>query len=255
MDKDVIAVHANVEQKHWWFAARRSILRALAGRLVPPVGRPVVVDIGCGVGATLTAFSSDYHCVGFDPSADSIAHGRRAHPEIDLRVGTAADAANELSRADIVFLNDVIEHVEDDQAVLRPVVQALRPGAFLIITVPADMKLWSPHDVALGHFRRYDPVMLRSSVGALPLEELMLSHFNARLYPIVRGVRAVAQRVGRSSGAEGTDLRMTPEPANRMLRGIFAGEAKRLLRVLDGSAGPYTHGVSLIGIYRRTVSA
>lgn len=247
-----MSVHAQVERDHWWFSARRRILRALVEELVPPGNRAVVLDIGCGVGATLTAFHPEYACIGYDPSPDAIEFGTETHPGIDLRLGMAADAGPDIARADVVLLNDVIEHVPDDRALLTEVTTHMKPGAWLIITVPADMKLWSPHDVALQHYRRYDPAMLRKAVAGLPLNEKAVTHFNARLYPIVRAVRMVAKAIGHSAGQGGTDLRPTPKPANSVLRSMFAGEIPRLLQALRGTRPGYSRGVSLLGVYQRT---
>jgi hypothetical protein len=125
-------------------------------------------------------------------------------------------------------------------------------GSVLIVTVPADMALWSPHDVALGHYRRYDPAMLGAALGGLPVEVRLLSHFNTRLYPVVRAVRGVARAAGRASGREGTDLRPVAAPMNALLTRLFAGESRRLLAALSGRAAPYPRGVSLMAVLVRT---
>ena len=73
--------------------------------------------------------------------------------------GTAPDLGEAAGRADAVLLMDVLEHVPDDAAVLGSIVDALRPGCHVLITVPADMKLWSSHDVSLaarGESRSYE---------------------------------------------------------------------------------------------------
>jgi 2-polyprenyl-3-methyl-5-hydroxy-6-metoxy-1,4-benzoquinol methylase len=252
IDRDIFAAFASAEQTHWWFAARRSILRRMVDAMRPSArGRGRVLDIGCGVASTLTAFHPDYSCVGYDLSGDAIEFARVRHAEFELHVGSSSDAAKSVGAADVVLLNDVIEHVPDDRAMLAEVVHAMRPGALLVITVPADMKLWSPHDEKMGHYRRYDEAMLARSVEGMALEQVMVSHFMSRLYPIVRAVRAVSRRRGRAAGVSGIDLSYPPRPVNALLREIFAGEGDRLLRVLRGDARPYSHGVSLLGAYRR----
>ncbi|MCG6957018.1 MAG: class I SAM-dependent methyltransferase [Gemmatimonadetes bacterium] len=255
MNRDVIEMHARVEREHWWFEGRRRILRAIADATVPQ-GHPLrVVDIGCGLGATLTAFRDRYECVGYDPNSDAIEFGRVLHPDFDLRIGTAADAASDIERASVVLLNDVIEHVPDDRALVQPMVTAMAPGNLLIITVPADMRLWSPHDVALGHYRRYDEDTLSLVWEGLPVRVRLLSRFNARLYPIIRVVRSVARVVGRSSGGAGTDLQRPTPGVNRLLTWLFAGERRRLLTTLTGRGTSYRQGVSLLAVLERTASS
>jgi SAM-dependent methyltransferase len=251
IDRNIFAAFAAAEETHWWFAARRMILRRVADAFTPARPGRAVIDIGCGVASTLTAFHPDYACIGYDPSPDAIEFARARHPAFELHVGSGAQAAA-LGKVDVVLLNDVIEHVPDDRALLESVVSPMRPGATLIVTVPADMKLWSPHDVRMGHFRRYDAAMLDGAMTGLPLEKLFMSHFMSRLYPIVRAVRALSRLRGRAAGVSGIDLSSPPRLANRFLTGIFAGEVVRLLGVIHGEAPPYRRGVSLIGAFRRT---
>jgi SAM-dependent methyltransferase len=251
IDRSVFAAFAAAQETHWWFAARRAILRQVVDAIATAGPGRSVIDIGCGVGSTLTAFHPDYACIGYDPSPDAIEFARARHPSFDLHVGTAAEAAAALGKVEVVLLNDVIEHVPDDRALLDSVVSRMRPGATLVVTVPADMKLWSPHDERMGHFRRYDAVMLENAVAGLPLEPIFMSHFMSRLYPIVRAVRVVSRLRGRAAGVSGIDLSSPPRPVNALLARIFAGEAGRLLGVIHGRARPYRRGVSLIGAFRR----
>ncbi|HEX2168070.1 MAG TPA: class I SAM-dependent methyltransferase [Longimicrobiales bacterium] len=254
MDADVFRVHADVEQRHWWFAARRAILRSIVEAVVPANGSKNVVDVGCGVGANATAFHPDYRCIGYDPSPDAIAFARSAHPGVDFHTGGAAEAQTDLAAADAVLLTDVIEHVPDDHELLSAVIGPLKPDAFLLVTVPAGMELWSPHDVALGHHRRYDPGMLANAWRGLPVTPVLVSHFNSRLYPAVRAVRWITSRLKRSAGGEGTDLALPPAAANVALQRVFVGEAERLRNALASKDRPYSRGVSLMALLRRTGS-
>lgn len=252
IDRDIFAAFAAAEETHWWFAARRVILRRLVDALTSAAPGRSIIDIGCGVGSTLTAFHPEYACIGYDPSPDAIEFARAHHPSFDLHVGTAAQASDALGKADVVLLNDVIEHVSDDRALLASVVAPMKPGATLVVTVPADMELWSPHDERVGHFRRYDVAALDGAVADLPLERLFMSHFLSRLYPAVRAVRAVSRLRGRASGVSGIDLSTPPRLVNTLLTRIFAGEIERLLDVVRGRARPYRRGVSLIAAFRRS---
>jgi len=251
MDLDVFRLHAEVEQRHWWFAARRNILRAVVQSLLPADGTRTLVDIGCGVGANASAFHPAYRCVGYDPSPDAVAFARSAYPGVAFHVGGAAEARAVLREADVVLLTDVIEHVPDDHALLASVTEPMKAGALLLVTVPAGMQLWSPHDVALGHYRRYDTASLSAAWQTLPVTPLLVSHFNSRLYPAVRAVRWITARRQRSAGGEGTDLSVPPTAVNRVLERIFFGEAHRLMGVLCAGERPYARGASIMGLLRR----
>jgi SAM-dependent methyltransferase len=254
MDAEVFRVHAEVEQNHWWFRGRREILRSVVEAVVSPNSARRVVDLGCGVGATAPAFHPDYTYVGVEPSEVAVNFARNAHPGVTFHVGTAATAVADLARADVVLLTDVIEHVADDRQLLADTIGPLSPGSWLLVTVPAGMSLWSPHDVALGHYRRYDVNSLQRAWAGLPVRPALLSYFNARLYGPVRAVRWLTSHLNHSAGAGGTDLSVPPRPANAALRRLFGGEAGRLVSVVHGRKPAYRRGVSLMALLQRESS-
>ena len=215
--------------------------------------RPTALDIGCGTGANIAALADRFRCVGIDPSPDAIALARQRFPTVEFRCGVApTDASDACGQADLVLLMDVLEHVEYEADLLAAVVAEAKPGAIFFITVPADKSLWSEHDVTHGHFRRYDVACFRALWAKLPVFERLVSHYNSRLYPVVRAARMVNQVVGRASGAAGTDLAIPPRPVGRLLERVFTGEGDRLRAALGGiSHQTYRRGVSLIGILQR----
>jgi SAM-dependent methyltransferase len=249
-------LHAEIEQRHWWFAGRRTIVKRLLERVVPPRPDALVIDVGCGTGANVAALAGSYRCLGLDASPQAIDHARARFSAVEYacEAGVGAQAAR-FADASAVLLMDVIEHVEDDFALLSEVLALLPPGAHVLITVPADMSLWSQHDESFGHWRRYDAERLRATWRGLAVEERLLSYYNARLYPIVKLVRTISQKRQHAAGAAGTDFTMPPRPVNRALEGFFAGESKALGRDVDRSRQTYGHGSSLIAILRRTEGA
>jgi SAM-dependent methyltransferase len=250
MDATQLALHAEMEEKHWWFLGRRDILRSIVRRLLPPGGQRLVVDVGCGTGGNVAALADEYRTVGIDTSAHAIELARERYPGVRFWDGEIAQLPSELdASADAYLLMDVLEHVSDDFLLLATLVSRCKRGARVVITVPAHQRLWSPHDEALGHFRRYDAKRLAMLWQDLPVRVVLLSYFCARLYPAVRLARWLSRRSGRSVGSHGTDLRVPPAPVNRLLARLFGGEAGRLTKVLEGRrAGGYRTGSSLLAV-------
>jgi SAM-dependent methyltransferase len=193
-----------------------------------------------------------------DPTPAAVEWAQRFQaPNVTFQCGTLREAMeSSREKADLALLLDVIEHVPDDAALVREAVASLRPGGYLLVTVPAGMELWSPHDEVFGHYRRYDRSGLASVLSGLDTETLLLSHFNARLYPVIRAIRGVRRARSGGSGAEsdslaGSDLRTYPRAVNAALEAVFAGEGRRLAKVLAGEAPPYRRGASLMAIVRR----
>jgi SAM-dependent methyltransferase len=246
-------LHAEIEERHWWFAGRRTIVKRLLERVLPPRPDALVIDVGCGTGANIAALAPAYRCLGLDESPQAIAHARARFAGVEYVCEAGVGArADRFASASAVLLMDVLEHVEDDFSLLSQVLALLKPGAQVLITVPADPSLWTQHDESFGHWRRYDAERLRATWRGLAVEERLLSYYNARLYPIVKLVRAISQRRQRAAGAAGTDFTMPPGFVNRALERFFAGEARALERDIDRGAETYGRGASLIAILRRT---
>ena len=74
-------LHADIEERHWWFVARRRILRAIVEQLVPPSPEATVIDIGCGTGANLASLADHYRCIGIDTSPEAMADWLASWPE------------------------------------------------------------------------------------------------------------------------------------------------------------------------------
>jgi SAM-dependent methyltransferase len=221
-----------VEDRHWWFTARRSIILHLVSQLAPQGAS--VLDIGCGTGFTLEALAERFDAWGLEPDP---AVRARTRPSVRDRVlaGDTRDRSALGNRLfDVVLLLDVLEHVEDDRAELGSVAAALAPGGKVVITVPANPDVWSDHDERNSHYRRYTEESLRALLGEAGLTSSLLTHINARLYPLARLHRKLAS----SSSAE---LRVPPAPLNALFRRLFAGERHHLGR-------GYAQGLSLLAV-------
>jgi len=252
MQHDQFQLHADIEQRHWWFVGRRRILCRLAAEVLPPSPQTTVVDVGCGTGGNIAALAERYQCVGIDTSEEAIELARRRFPQVRFIAGWAPrDLGEAAGQAQLFLLTDVLEHVADDYAMFSELLSAASPGSHFLLTVPADESLWSEHDESFGHYRRYDRTRLEGIWADLPVTTLLISYFNSRLLPVVRLVRAWNRRHGRAAGRAGTDFWLPNAPANSLLTTIFAGEARRLIAVLRGHTRGYRAGASLVALLRR----
>ncbi|MDO8532848.1 MAG: class I SAM-dependent methyltransferase [Dehalococcoidia bacterium] len=253
MKIDQFKLHADIEERHWWFLGRRQIMRELVSRLFPTSKTLTVVDIGCGTGGNIAALAESYTRVGIDTSEEAIRFARSRFQQVRfIHVLAPADVTDVVQQADIVLLMDVLEHIPDDFAFLSALLDAAAPGAHLLLTVPADMSLWSEHDVSFGHYRRYDMRGFGRLWEGLPVTTRLLSYYNTRLYPVVKLMRALSRWRGRAWGAAGTDFSIPMQPLNSILAKVLASESKVLVDVLEGRrAQGFGEGVSLIALLRR----
>jgi SAM-dependent methyltransferase len=152
MKAEVTEAEEKLEGTYWWFVGRRAILERVLRRL----GKHsrVAVDAGCGSGRNMQLLSRYTDCVmGFDRSPAALRLAASHGFPIACADGAAIPLAD--SSADLVSALDVLEHLDDEMVALGEFHRILRPEGFLVVTVPAYRFLWSEHDEALMHRRRY----------------------------------------------------------------------------------------------------
>lgn len=252
MQESFFATHAAMEDTHWWFLARRDILEVMLSECSRLGATGSVLDVGCGTGGNTARFAQTHPAVGVEPSPEAVRLARQRFPSLTFVEGVAPDAVSQqVSAADVFVLTDVLEHVQEDRKLVERLVGAAKPGAFFIITVPANEKLWTEHDVSHGHFRRYSLNSFSKLWRDVGVETMLLSYFNSRLLPLVYLVRKWERLTGRATGEAGTDLKLPSPRVNSVLRGIFSGESAALRRQFGKSGVAYRNGVSLIGVFRK----
>jgi SAM-dependent methyltransferase len=169
----------------------------VVSRLLPP-GRLDVLELGCGQGGFGARLAQRYRYLGVEPDAVSCTVARArvaaAGGGGEVRQGDeSVVAADELF--DLVVAFEVIEHIEDDAGALAAWASHVRPGGWLLLSTPAWQKRFGPADEMVGHFRRYDPPVLRSRLAGAGLVDVELVHFGAPLgYILEAGRNAVGKR-------------------------------------------------------------
>jgi SAM-dependent methyltransferase len=241
MERVVFDRMAELDQEHWWFLARRRILETLIAREVRPPEKARILEVGCGTGHNLPMLSrfGRVQACELDDSARALATKRFGHR---IEAAKLPDLSPfDANSYDVVALLDVLEHVPDDRSALESILTRLKPGGALLLTVPANKWMWSAHDIAHHHYRRYSRPQLAQLVRETGFEPQLLSYFNSLLFPLV----AAARVAGKITGKESADDSLPGAPLNAVLKAIFGLEAGLVGRVTM----PF--GVSLLAVLRR----
>jgi SAM-dependent methyltransferase len=242
MERSVYDQMAELDQRHWWYVARGKVLSALIERSVGYAKDLAILEVGCGTGHNLAMLGrfGTVDALELDPEARSLAE-KRLGKKVMAAPLPELDGVPE-RHYDLVGAFDVIEYIEDDQAALGSIARRLKPGGKLVMTVPAHQWMWSAHDVANHHRRRYSLRGLRRLFDGSALRLEKSGYFNSLLFPL-----AIADRIGsRVRGKDSADLVLPPPWLNRALENSFALELYAIGRF------PLPPGLSLFAVASAT---
>ncbi len=238
MERSVYREMAELDQRHWWYRARRDVLADLIRReaMPPPNGR--ILEIGCGTGHNLEMLRAfgDVDALELDEEARSIAEQRLGRTVMSAPLPELAGVRDRAY--DLIAALDVIEHIDDDEAALTAIAAKLKRGGKFVMTVPAHQWMWSAHDVVNHHKRRYSKASLRRLVEGSPLKLEKIGYFNSLLFPL-----AVAERFSsKMRGKDDADVKLPSAPLNAALQAIFGAERHLVGRF------PLPPGLSLFAV-------
>lgn len=238
MERIVYDRMAELDERHWWYRARREILAELIRRRIALPEGARILEVGCGTGHNIPMLQrfGRVDAIEVDGAAREIASRRLGHAVMDAPLPELPGVPD--STYDLIAILDVIEHIDQDVAGLASLGRKLRPGGRILITVPAFPWMWSAHDVVNHHKRRYTRRTLRALVADAGLELEMMSWFNSLLFPLA----AAARLAGRLTGKEDGDDKLPPAPVNALFERVFGLERYAIGRV------PFPPGVSLAAI-------
>ncbi len=241
-----------LEDTYWWFVGRRHLVRDLIERFAPDRDPLTILDAGCGTGGTLEHLRGMGELWGCDIATEALEACRaRGFEHIECCSVQSLDFPDE--RFDVVISCDVLEHMEADDRAMAEMARVLRPGGILVLTVPAHRWLWSAHDEALDHLRRYETAGLRRLIEGAGLEIELYSKAVAISMPAI--LASVAYRrlrrlfSGRGEKADQTALFELPTPLNRALIWMLDVETW-LMRYIS-----LPIGASLVAVARKSERA
>jgi len=192
---------AAVEAGHFWFRARNRLIVWALRRHFPEA--TTFFEVGCGTGFVLTgvgAAQPSIRLTGAEALRDGLVFARRRLPQAEF-MQMDARRIPYVDEFDVVSAFDVLEHIEEDEAVLRELFRATRPGGGILLTVPQHRWLWSAVDVAADHVRRYEPAELPRKVQAAGFEIIRTTSFVCLPLPAMMAARC-RPSASRASGAE-----------------------------------------------------
>jgi SAM-dependent methyltransferase len=225
MEKDEYAIMYDIETSYWWFVGKqflvKSILRKWALR---GLKEKRILDIGCGTGTILKLLENFGRAYGVELSMNAIRFLKRR----DLEGVVCAHVGQSIPFKEGTFSTitclDVLEHIDDDLTLLHEIVRVCEPGGHIVLTVPAFNVLWSPHDTALHHKRRYTRKQMLKKVSRLNANVIKSSYYNSVLFLPILTMRKLKLFLSNRQNVKSDFFMPIPRWMNALLTLLFVAE-------------------------------
>jgi SAM-dependent methyltransferase len=247
MKKDYEIKYHMLEDKHWWFEARRDMIV----RLLKNDDKSVkILEVGCSGGVLIGVLRriGYKNVLGVDISEDAIDLCKRKNMS-DVFVMDATKLKFENEQFDIVITSDLLEHIKDEEMAISEWHRILKPGGKLIVFVPAFGFLWSKHDEANQHYRRYSKAQLVGILERAHFELDRSSYWNFILFFPTSLIRLLQAVLLRGKGSEDDQLIELDSVSNKVLTCLVKMENMIL------NAVNFPVGVSVFAITRKEKAA
>jgi SAM-dependent methyltransferase len=177
------------DAEHFWFDTRRRLIVWAIQRYLGAPGS--LLDVGCGNGGVLAAIRGAFPTArlsGCDALHAALAYARPRLPDVAL-VQLDIRRLPFDGEFDVVTAFDVLEHLDDDELVLRQMHRATKAGGGLVVAVPQHRWLWSELDASTGHRRRYTRRDLADKVRRAGFAVVAATSFMTLLLPLLTVTR------------------------------------------------------------------
>lgn len=216
---------ATLEKSYWWYQGRLHLLGSLLGMYFPGGKVSRILEVGCGTGE-ITSFLTNYGSVtAVDVAAEAI-RLTQARGVRDTILGDVneIDLTTLSGMFDLVVAFDVLEHIQDDVETLRRIRLVLGGGGYFFISVPAHKFLWSEHDEALHHKRRYHSLEITRKLEDAGFTVVKKTYFVCLAFPAIMAYRLFGNLFGRSAYPQTSHVYLSA-PLNRFMISLLKMES------------------------------
>mgnify|MGYP001046825587 CR=1 FL=1 len=212
-----------MEDYHWWFISKRNLIIQLIKSLKFP--SPFILDVGSGTGANLSSFSKIGKTFGIDISKQAVDFCNRRGLKNIIQSPVEKIKFKD-KNFDIITCLDLLEHTTNPIDVLKEIRRVLKDSGKIIITVPAFRILWSQHDEALCHLRRYEKDSLMYDLHEAELKIEKMSYLFFTSFFVVAPIRILRRIIINKQKLYSDTTTLPPKILNDFLRFLFEVETK-----------------------------
>ncbi len=239
-----IVYHSNfeLENKYWWFIARNQIVKDIFEKICKIPQNSDILDVGCGTGGFASKLLDKYNIIGVDTSEIALEYSRKRGIK-HLYNCYLNEFPNRDFNIKAITILDVIEHIEDDVAVVEQCYSILQSNGYIIATVPAYKWMWSHHDVIHHHYRRYKQRQFNELLTNAGFKIEYSTYFNTILF-LPAFIKRLAEKIFGSKRND-SPIDEVPEFLNTIFTKMFGLENNMLPNIT------FPFGLSILTIAKK----
>lgn len=216
-----------LENFYWWFQGRKNIVLRLVKNYFKDKKIHNILDAGCGTGMIFSNLEKFGTVIGIDLSEEALkfCKERRLRPLINADL-TSLPFQDE--SFDLAVALDILEHVPEHEKAMAEFYRTVVKGGKLIITVPAHPFIWSEHDIALHHVRRYTMKTFNELIATQKWKKLKISYAISFTFPGIVLFRILGKFFKKKKETASTDLIILPKAINSFLTFLIRIESRMM---------------------------
>lgn len=221
---------AKMEAEYWWHEGKKYLVSSLIEHYFDEPTSLNILEVGCGTGGLAETLANYGDVTGFDKSDAAIEYCKsRGLQNVFVEDITQLNLDKYKDKFDLILALDVLEHLQDDVDAMSKIKTMLKDDGLFFINVPAHKFMWSEHDEALEHKRRYHKLELTKKLHDSGFKILSNSYFVSFVSPAIVLYRIWGNIFGKSAYPK-TSYVMLPKFVNNFLVSLLKFETKLLLK-------------------------
>lgn len=220
------------EASHFWFRNRAALISWVIRKYFPAATS--MLEVGCGVGGVLLDIrrtNPGTRLTGSELLLRGLQQARQRLADVDF-VQMDAQHIPFVGEFDVIGAFDVLEHIDDDESVLRQMRAAVAAGGGIVITVPQHEWLWSRFDEVCGHRRRYTRRHLLDKLRSAGFEPVRVTSFTSFALPLMMAARGFTRDVNLEQ-----EVSVPVAPVNSLLSMLASAERALIATGVSFPAG------------------
>lgn len=151
--------------------------------------KPPFLDVGCGTGYASKYFANKgWGGKAIDISASAIEIARKNLISFKMVKIAREGISNKVGKFNTIILFDVIEHIEDDEQVLKKIYQLLNPNGYILLALTSNPKEWRWDDEFYGHYRRYSKNDIKTKLKKTGFDQLEFVEYTFPIFWLIRRI-------------------------------------------------------------------